>query len=705
MAVIVRGACPLDCPDTCAWHVTVEDGRATDLRGDREHPFTRGALCGKVDHYLDALHSPDRLLYPLRRVGAKGEGRFERVSWDEAIGLVGAGLRGAIERHGPESILPYYYAGTMGHVQGWTMGPRLFAALGASRLDPTICSAAANAALDATLGGAVGYDPEDLPEARLVVIWGASLLSTNVHQWRFVLEARKRGAHVVTIDPIRTDTAARSDEHVAPLPGTDAALALGLMRAVLDAGAEDRDWLERHTVGWPELEARLGEWPVERAAAVCGLDDAVVRELGDRLAATRPTAIRFGLGLQRHGGAAAAIRAICAIPAVTGDWRHVGGGVLGMTSGHFPITRSHVAFPADLPMPPARTINMSRLGEALTTLDDPPVAALVVFDANPAAANPNQVPVRAGLARDDLFTVVLEQRLTDTADYADVVLPATMQPEHAELLSAYGHLYASWNEPAVAPPGECLPNTEIFRRIAAELGLAHPRLRDSDLDIARQLLDTEACRQAGLTLETLRERGWMRIGFERGTAPFANGGFPTPSGKVELWSDALAGEGHDPLVGYVPAHEAGDAELAERYPLVLLAPASRFYVNSTFASIPWHRRKTGPPRVHLHPQDAAGRGVETGETIRVWNGRGSFLAEAVVDDAARPGVAFTYKTQWPKLSPGGWNVNATTPERDTDLGGGPTFHDNRVEVEAVRAPGRLRADVGGEHAPPLQPVA
>jgi anaerobic selenocysteine-containing dehydrogenase len=677
--------------------VTVEDGRAVELRADRDHPFTRGALCGKVDHYLDALHSPDRLLYPLRRTGAKGEGRFERISWDEAIGLVGTGLRGAIERHGPESILPYYYAGTMGHVQGWTMGPRLFAALGASRLDTTICSAAANAALDSTLGGSVGYDPEDLPHAKLVVIWGTSLLSANVHQWRFVLEARKRGAHIVTIDPIRTDTAARSDEHVAPLPGTDAALALGLMRAVLDEGAEDRDWLDRHAVGWPELEARLAEWPVDRAAAVCGLDEGIVRKLGARLASMRPTAIRVGLGLQRHGGAAAAIRAICAIPAVTGDWRHVGGGVLGMTSGHFPIKRDPVAFPKDLPMPAARTINMSRLGEALTRLDDPPVTALVVFDANPAAANPNQVRVREGLARQDLFTVVLEQRLTDTADYADVVLPATMQPEHADLFSAYGHLYVSWNEPAVEPPGECLPNTEIFRRMAAELGLDHPRLYDSDLELARQLLDTEACRNAGLSLELLRERGWMRIGFERGTAPFANGGFPTPSGKVELWSSALAGAGHDPLVGYVPPHEAADPELAERYPLVLLAPASRFFVNSTFGSIPWHRRKTGPPRVHLHPEDAAARGLDTGEAIRVWNDRGSFLAETVVDDAARPGVAFTYKTQWPKLSPGGANVNATTPERDTDLGGGPTFHDNRVEVEAVRTapPSELAAVAAG----------
>ncbi len=686
MTVSVRGACPLDCPDTCSWVVTVEGGRAVDLRGDREHPFTRGALCGKVDHYLDALHDPERLLYPLRRVGRKGEGRFERIGWDEAIELVADGLRWAMAEHGPESVLPYYYAGTMGKIQGWTMGPRLFAALGASRLGTTICTAAASEGLRTTLGGPVGFDPEDLAHARLVLLWGVNPLSTNVHQWRFVLQAREQGAHVVAIDPIRTDTARRCDEHLAPLPGTDAALALGLMRAVLDAGAADRDWLERYTVGWPALEERLAEWPVERAAAVCGLDERTVRELGDRLASSRPTAIRLGLGLQRHGGAAAAIRAICAIPAVTGDWRYPGGGALCVTAGHFPVDTQRVAYPADLPMPAARTINMSRLGEALTELESPPVAALVVFDSNPAAVVPNHHRVREGLARDDLFTVVIEQRPTDTTDYADVVLPATMQLEHADLHTAYGHLYLSWNEPAVAPPGECLPNTEIFRRLARALGLDHPRLHESDEDVARHLLDTPGCRALGITLERLREHGWLRAAdFERGTAPFAEGGFPTPSGKVELVSESLAASGHDPLVGYVPPHEVVDDDLARRYPLVLVAPASRFFVNSTFASLPWHRRKAGPPRVHVHPLDAAARGIETGDEVRVWNDRGAFVAEALVDEAARPGVAFTYKVQWAKLSKGGVNVNATTPERDTDLGGGPTFHDNRVEVELVQA--------------------
>lgn len=695
MTALAQGACPLDCPDTCGWQVEIDShGRALSIRGDREHPFTRGALCGKVNRYVDALHAPDRLLYPQRRVGEKGSGRFARISWDEAIELAAAGISAAIDRNGRETVLPYYYAGTMGLVQGWTLGPRLFAAMGASRLATTICSAAAEAAHTSMHGAKVGLDPEDIVHARLVIVWGGNLLNSNVHQWRFILAAREAGAHLVTIDPLRTDTARRSDEHVQLRPGTDGALALGLMRAIVDAGAEDDDWLARHALGWPALRQRLAEWPVERAAIECGVDAQQILGLARRLADGGPVAIRMGLGLQRHGGAGAAVRAIMAIPAVIGAWRHVGGGAVSSTGGHFPFAQDAAVSPPDLPQPAARTLNMSRLGEVLLDVDDPPVDALVVFDANPAASNPQQRRVREGLRREDLFTVVLEHRMTDTADHADLVLPATMQPEHLDVHAAYGHLYATWNEPAVEPPGECLTNTEIFRRLARALGMDHPRLRDSDQDIARQLLDTDACREVGMTVETLRERGWMRaVPYPPGTAPFAAGGFPTRSGKVELYSEELGTLGLDPLVGYVPPHEATDDALSERHPLVLLCPASRFFVNSTFGSTPWHLRKTGPLAVHLNPADAAARGIEEGESIVVRNDRGSFEAAATLDDAARPGVAFLYKSHWPKLLTGGVNANATTPERDADMGGAPTFHDNRVEIEPVlvRRPDRRAA--------------
>ncbi|MEH0846350.1 molybdopterin oxidoreductase family protein [Micromonospora sp. CPCC 205711] len=676
-----RGACPLDCPDTCVWQLTVTDGRAVALRGDKDHPFTRGALCGKVNRYLDAVNGPDRLTEPLVRVGPKGVGpvAYRPASWDEALGRVAAGLRAGIDRHGPQSILPYYFAGTMGFVQGWTMGPRLFAHLGASRLRTTICTAAARAALGSLYGGSVGFEPESIVDAGLVVLWGANLLSTNLHHWPFVQEARRRGAYVVTIDPLRTDTAARSDEHVAPLPGTDAALALGLMRHVRDLGAADREWLAAHTVGWDRLEARLDEWPVERAAAECGLDVAVVRRLGERIATTRPTAIRVGLGLQRHAGAGQAIRAICALPLVTGDFRHPGGGALCTTSGHHRIDPGRVTTPAGMPAPAARSINMSRLGAALTGEADPPVTSLVVFNANPAATAPDQNRVRAGLRRSDLFTVVLEQRWTDTCDWADVVLPATMQPEHLDLQTSYGHHYATLNLPAVAPPGQALPNTEIFRRLAAALGLDHPRLRDSDEELARQLLDG-----SGLRYEDLVERTYARAtGVDVGSAPYAKGGFPTRDGRARLYDPALTAQGVDPLVGYTPPAEVADPELARRFPLALISPAGRFLMNSTFASLPWHRDRTGPPRIHLHPDDAAARGLADGDPARVHNDRGSFLAEVAVDDATRPGLAFTYKAYWARLSPGGSTVNAVTGVRDTDLGGGPTFHDTRVQVEAA----------------------
>jgi anaerobic selenocysteine-containing dehydrogenase len=675
------GACPLDCPDTCTWQLTVEDGRAVAIGGDRDHPFTRGALCGKVNRYLDAVNGPDRLTVPLLRLGPKGVGpaAFRPATWDEAITRVASGLRATIDRDGPESVLPYYFCGTMGHVQGWTMGPRLFAYLGASRLDTTICTAAATAALRSLFGASVGFEPESIVEARLIVLWGANLLSTSLHQWPFVQEAQARGAHVVAIDPLRTDTAVRCDEHIAPLPGTDAALALGLMRHVLDAGAVDREWLEAHTVGWHELRARLGEWPVERAAAECGLDTEVVRRLGERVATTRPTAVRVGLGLQRHHGAGQAIRAICALPLVTGDFRYPGGGALCMTGGHHPVDEDAVARPDDMPAPPARSINMSRLAAALTGEADPAITSLVVFNANPAATVPDQNRLHEGLRREDLFTTVLEQRWTDTCDYADVVLPATMQPEHLDLHSSYGHHYTTLNLPVTRPPGQALPNTEIFRRIAAAMALDHPRLYDTDEDLARQLL-----RGTPVSFEELRERTYARTtGVSVGSAPFAVGGFPTPDGRARLLDPPLESLGVDPLVGYTPPVEAADRQLAERLPLVLIATAGRFFLNSTFASLPWHAGKMGPPRVHLHPEDAAARGLRDGSAVRVRNDRGSFLAALAVDDATRPGLVFTYKAYWARLSPGRATVNAVTAVRDTDLGGGPTFHDTRVQVEAV----------------------
>ncbi|MGA0122069.1 MAG: molybdopterin-containing oxidoreductase family protein [Gaiellales bacterium] len=685
MSRLVNGACPLDCPDTCAWQVEVEDGRALRLRARKDHPFTRGALCGKVNRYLDAVDAPTRLTTPLRRVGPKGEGAFQAIDWDEAIGLAAEGIRDAIDRDGPEAVMPYYYAGTLGHVQGWSLGQRLFNHLGSTRMLGTICTAAASAAMRATTGRPLGPDPEDLEHANLVLIWGTNLLTANMHQWHFAHAAQERGAHLVCIDPLPTDTALRCDEHLQLLPGTDGALAMGLMRVVLDRGRADEEWLLAHAEGWPDLRNRLEQWTVERAAAICGLDTSIIEALGTRIAETRPTAIRIGLGLQRHGGAGSAVRAILALSAIAGDYRHVGGGGLCMTAGRFDHVTRDLEEPADLPMPPGRVINMSRLAEALTDPAlDPPIRSLVVWDTNPAATVPDQLRARRGLLRDDLHLTVLEQRMTDTALLADVVLPATMQVEHLDIHASYGHHYLALNLPAVAPPDGCLTNTEIFRRLAHALGLDHPRLHDSDEDLARQFIDTDAARARGITFESLSETGFARVDDIRGTAPHAEGGFATPSGRLRIVCPELAEEGLAPVPDYLPPAEGADPVLAERFPLQLITPATRFFLNSTFNDLEGHRRKAGGPCVYLSPTDAAARGIGDGDVVVVRNDRGAFTAPAAVHPLARSGVAWAYKVH---ATDGirGVNVNATTAVRDADMGGSPTFHDNRVEIALADA--------------------
>jgi anaerobic selenocysteine-containing dehydrogenase len=677
----VRGACPMDCPDTCSWVVTVEGGRAVKLAGDRDHPHTRGALCVKLNRYLEHTRAPDRLLHPLRRVGRKGEGRFERISWDEALHEISSRWQRVIERHGPQAIWPYYGTGTLGMIQGTAgAGRRLANALGTSRHLMTICMIAGAEGTGYVLGdNRVGMDPEGFAESRLILLWGANPLSTGHHLWKFITAARKQGAHLVAIDPIRTRSAAQADEHLAPVPGTDAALALGLMHHVVSAGAEDREFVAEHTLGWEAFRERVMEFTPQRVATITGIPEERIRALGERLASTRPTGIKVGIGMQRHGGGGTAIRAITSIPGVTGDWRYSGGGTAYDTRGFFPANWSGL-WRDDLRPPGTRSLNMTRLGEALLELDDPPVDALFVYGSNPVASAPHQGKVRRGLEREDLFTVVVEQFPTDTVDYADIVLPATMQPEHADLHCAYGHLYLAWNEPAVKAPGECLPNSEIFRRLAASLGLTEPSLYDSDEEMARQALDVDHPHLAGITLEKLKRDGWSRLNLPRPFVPFAEGNFPTPSGKLEFYSERAEADGLDPLPGYTPPNEAaGDAP--SRYPLALIAPASHNFLNSIFANKPALREKQGPFRISLHPEDAAARDLRPGDTARVHNDRGAFRAEVEVTDATRPGVVASSKGYWPKLLGTNANVNATVDERDADMGGGAVFHDNRVEVE------------------------
>jgi len=679
----VRGACPLDCPDTCSWIVTVREGEAVALRGDPQHPYTRGSLCNKVSGYLDYTRSSERLLYPMRRVGPKGEGEFTQISWDEALERIAAGLGKVIATHGAEAIWPYVGSGSMGLIQGvYGAGRRLWNVLGTSRHIVTMCTIAGGFGTGYTLGdNRVGIDPETFRYAKLVVLWGANVLSTHPHLWRPILEARRNGASIVAIDPIRTRTAAASDWHLAPMPGTDGALALGLLNVVLGERREDREFLSERTVGWEAFRKRILEFPPSRAAAITGLPTESVVALGKRLAETRPTGIRIGIGIQRHGGGGMAVRTITCIPGVTGDWRYPGGGVSYDTRGFFGVNWAAL-FRDDLRRRPARALSMTRLGEGLLEVDDPKVMALFVYASNPVASIPHQTKVRRGLARGDLFTVVVEHFMTDTARYADIVLPATMAIEHSDLLIAYGHLYLAWNAPAVAPPGECLPATEIFRRLARKMGLEEPALYDPDESIARQLLDGGHPSLAGITFEELKARGWMRLNYPDPFVPFATA-FPTPSGKLEFVSDRMAESGLDPVAGYTPSHETAqrDTLLAREYPLALVTPADHYFLNSIFANVPLQQRRSGLPTLLIHPDDAAPRRIAAGDEVRVRNARGSFLAVAEVSDRVRAGVVASPKGRWPRDSKEGATVNATVDERDSDMGGGAVYHDNRVRVD------------------------
>lgn len=682
---VVRGACPHDCPDTCAMLVTVESGRAVRVAGDPDHPFTRGFLCAKVNRYIERTYHEDRLLHPMRRVGPKGSGKFARISWDEALDEIATRLND-IRRSsdGPQAILPYSYAGTMGIVQGSSIDRRFFHAIGASKLDRTICSTPGKIGMRMTVGGSIGADPEGIPESDLVLLWGTNTLTSNPHLWPFVLEAKGRGTPIIAIDPIRTRTAAQCDEWVGLRPGTDAALALGMMHVVLERGLQDDDYIARYTLGIDTLRERAREYTPERVAEITGIDPTVVVSLGERFGRAKAAFIRVNYGLQRHGGGGMAVRTIACLPALAGHWRRVGGGVQLSSSENFRFNTDLVERP-DL-SPPVRTINMIRLGEALTTkgagVGGPPVRALIVYNSNPAAVAPDRNAVLSGMRREDLFTVVLEHFQTDTADYADVVLPATTQLEHWDVHLSYGHHYVTLNRPSIEPLGESLPNSEIFRRLAARMGLTDAAFRDDDLTVIGQALDSQSRALAGVTLDALMDKGWIRLNLPKPYLPFAEGGFPTPSGKCEFYSERLATMGIDPVPTFTTPYEFPESvpDLAARYPLTLISSPAHQFLNSTFVNVGALRRGAREPECLLHPADAESRGIAVGARVVVHNDRGAFTAVARVEDSIRPGVVWAPSIWWGKFAADGANANQTTSQRETDLGHGPVFYDNLVEV-------------------------
>jgi len=685
----VRATCPLDCPDTCALLVTVEDGVATAVKGDPDHPTTAGVLCTKVSRYTERTYHEDRLLTPLRRVGKKGEGKFERISWDEALDIIAARLT-PIAAANPQAILPYSYCGTMGLVQGESMSSRFFHQLGASLLDRTICASAGATGYRYTVGATIGTDMEQFQNAKLIIIWGGNPIASNLHFWMRAQEAKRRGATLIAIDPYRSLTAEKCHQHIALLPGTDAALALGLMHVLIAEDWLDHDYIASHTLGFEALKERAAEWTPERTAETCGIAAAQIVELARLYGQTcrngEGAAIRANYGVQRVRGGGMAVRNIACLPALTGAWRHAAGGMQLSSSGSFPVNRKALQRP-DLLQGTPRTINMSTIGDDL--LKDtspefgPQVEAVIVYNSNPLAVAPDSSKVAQGFAREDLFTVVLEQFQTDTVDYADIVLPATTQLEHVDAHSTYGHLYMMANNAAIAPLGEAKANTEIFRLLAQRMGFDDPCFQESDEVLAAQAFDASDARAVHFDWESLKQKGWQKL--QMPDAPFANGGFATPSGKCEFYSKSMAQAGLDPLPAYIAPYEspASNPELAARYPLAMISPPARNFLNSTFVNVKSLRAAEGEPHLDIHPDDCAARGIAAGDMVRIFNDRGSFVAKARVTDKARPGLVVGLSVWWKKLASDGKNANEVTSQQLTDMGRAPTFYDTLVEVEKV----------------------
>ncbi len=685
-ANVVRGACPHDCPDACSTLVTVENGRATRIQGDPDHPFTQGFLCAKVNRYLERTYHRDRLTTPLRRVGPKGSRQFAPASWDDALTDISARLRTIVAANGAESILPYSYAGTMGLIQGSSMDRRFFHAIGASKLDRTICSSAGSVGMQMTVGANVGADGEGLPSSDLVLLWGTNTLTANPHLWPHVLEAKANGAKVIAIDPIRTRTADQCDEWIAIRPGTDGALALAMMHVIFAEGLQDDNYIERYTLGADQLRERVKEYPPSRATQITGIPSERIVELARQYGRAKAAFVRINYGLQRHAGGGMAVRTIACLPAVVGHWRRAGGGVQLSTSANFQFDKKALERP-DI-SPPVRTINMIRLGEALNAPDGgvggPPVQALIVYNSNPAAVAPDRTSVLRGLARDDLFTVVLEHFQTDTADWADWILPATTQLEHWDIHFSYGHHYVPLNRPAIQPMGEAKPNSEIFRLLAARMGLTDPMFADDDLALIHQALESPHEKMKGVTFDALMERGWVRLNVPTPYLPYVDGAFSTPSGKVEFYSERMKQMGLDPLPAFTPPYEFPEMvpELAARYPLTLISSPRHQFLNSTFVNIDSLRRNA-EPEVMVHPVDAERRGISAGARVVVRNDRGHFSGVVRISDAVREGVVWAPSIWWTKLAADGANANDTTSQRETDLGHGPVFYDNLVEVSVI----------------------
>ncbi|HET7841197.1 MAG TPA: molybdopterin-dependent oxidoreductase [Terriglobia bacterium] len=721
MKKVVHAACPHDCPDACGVLITVEDGRATKIQGDPAHPVTRGFLCAKVAKYLDRVYSPDRVLYPMRRVAPKGhagksaratqdrvgtgalarpgraelggEDIWQRISWDEALETIAAKFRSLAQEFGSESILPYSYGGTLGKLGFGSMDRRFFHRLGASQLARTICAEAGAAGIKSVYGVNMGTEPEQFAKSKYIIAWAANIHGNNIHLWPFIEEARRNGAKLVVIDPYRTRTAACADWHIPINPGTDLALALGMMHVIFNENLHDEDYLEHYTTGSEELRKKVEGYPPEKVAQWTGLSVADVLKLAREYATTRPSIIRLNYGVQRSQNGGMATRAIAMLPCIIGSWKEVGGGLQLSTSGAYGLNNTALERPDLMEKSlgrPARTINMVELGKALNDVNEPPVKALFVYNSNPAAVCPNHNEVIRGLMRPDLFTVVHDQFFTDTTDYADMVLPATTFFEHKELQSAYGHYYLQMSNQAIDPLGECRSNVEVFRGLAEKMGFGEDCFRDTTDEMMDQALQSPNPWLKGLTRERLEQEGQVRLNFGRNGhpssepfLPYAAGGFRTTTGKAELYSESLKAQGLDPVAEFVPPDESRHTASAKKFPLELLARKADNFLNSTFTNLPSLQSLETKGLLEMHTEDAGRRGIRDGDLVRVYNSRGEIQLKAKVNGSVSRGVVAA-KLNWAKLTPGGRNINVLTSEKLSDMGNSATFYSVLVEVEAIQ---------------------
>ncbi|MGB9234482.1 MAG: molybdopterin-dependent oxidoreductase [Terriglobales bacterium] len=728
MKRVVHAACPHDCPDACGVLITIQDGRATKIQGDPEHPVTRGFLCAKVVKYLDRVYSPDRVLYPMRRKAGTSKGPcgadtpvgavFDRISWDEALDEIARAFKRIIAEHGPEAILPYSYGGTLGALNGASMDRRFFHRLGASQLERTICSTAGEEGLKSVIGVKLGTEPEQFAHSRYIIAWASNIHGNNVHLWPFIEEARRKGAKLVVIDPYRTRTAKCADWYLPINPGTDAALALGLMHVIISENLYDADYVLRYTLGFDQLKARAREYPPEKVAHWTGISAGDIRKLAREYATERPSVIRVNYGIQRSERGGMSMRAVTMLPCLIGSWKEIGGGLQLSLSGSFGLNKKALEMPELMEKAlgrPARIVNMVQLGTALNSLDSPPIRALFVYNSNPAAVCPNHNEVIRGLKRTDLFTVVHEQFFTDTTDYADIVLPATTFFEHKDLQTAYGHYYLHVSHQAMEPMGECRSNVELFRALAGRMGLAEECFRETVDSMIDSALDSPNPWLQGITRDRLEREHRIRLNFSddgNGTShvatdtpvrptrqslaegdsaevapflPFAHGNFPTPSGKAEFYSESLKALGLDPVVAYAPPEESRHGAKATAFPLELLARKPDNHLNSTFSNVPSVRQKEPwMGKLEMHPIDAQARGIRVGDSVRVFNLRGEIVLHAMVDGSVPAGVVAA-RLDWACFSPGGRNINVLTSEKLADMGNAATFYSVCVEVELFRA--------------------